>query len=721
MSQIENLSRRRFLGSAAALTGGLVLGVKLPLVYRPAQAAVGHDSLNAFLSITPDNVVHFLSPFVEMGQGVYTALPTIVAEELDAPLENFEIMQAPPGPEYRVMFGGTQRFTGGSYSVRSAFDALRRAGASARQMLVEAAAQRWNVDAASLETADGRVRNPMSGDTLSYGELAMEATALTPPAEPTLKDRADFQLIGKPLPRTDRFIKANGQAEFGIDVQVPGMVHAAIRQSPVYGGKPASVAKDAVLERPGVIAVELLDNAVAVVAEHFWQAKTALDALDIQWDEGDNAGNSTEAMREALLARVDEAGAVAEERGDAAGALAGAERVVEAVYHAPFLAHVTMEPMNCTASVTDESCEVWAPNQGVDTVVEVASAVTGLPAGKITVYTPFLGGGFGRRFMVDYAAQAMALSKAVQRPVKLIWTREEDTRHDHYRPLTVAKLRAGLDAAGKPVAFHGTLVGEGPLGRHMPQFLQNPAVDSSVVEGMIHQPYGFADLRVDVVDHKLPMPIGFWRSVGHSMNAFFKEAFMDEVAAASGQDPVAFRRALLSDQPRYRKVLDTVVEMAGWRSGVYRNDDGEVRAMGVALHESFGSICAQIAEVSVADGEARVHRVWCAIDPGTIVNPAIIEAQMQGGIVYGLSQTLLEEITVENGRVQQSNFPDYPVLPPSRMPEVSVRIIESGEAMGGIGEPGTPPIAAAVVNAVAALTGERIRDLPLRKHSLTLS
>lgn len=719
MNHIQNLSRRRFLGTSAALTGGLVLGFKLPLETRVANAASAESTtLNAFLSITPDNTIHFLSPFIEMGQGTYTSLPTIVAEELDAPLENFHIEQAPPGEDYRVMFGGTQRFTGGSFSVRSSYETLRKVGASARAMLVQAAAQRWGADAASLSTADGAVHNPANGEQLSYGELAAEAAGITPPEEPVLKSRDQFKLIGQPLPRTDRKIKANGQAQFGIDVQVPGMVHATIKQSPVYGGKPASVNKEAVLDRPGVISVEMLDNAVAVVAEHFWQAKTALDILDIQWEDGENATVSSDGLREAMIARADEAGVTAESRGDAAAAMAAAAQTLEATYHAPFLAHVTMEPMNCTASVTADACELWAPNQGVDTVVQVASAVSGLPPEKITVHTPYLGGGFGRRFMVDYAGQAVALSKAVGKPVKLIWTREEDTRHDFYRPLSVARMRAGLDDQGKPVAVHATLVGEGPLGRHMAQFLQNPEVDDSVVEGVVHQPYGFSDLQVDYVAHKLPMPIGFWRSVGNSMNAFFKEAFMDELAAASGSDPVEFRRGLLTDAPRFRKVLDTVAEMADWRFGSYQGDGGEQRAMGVSLHESFGTIVGEIAEVSIANGEAKVHRVWCAVDPGHIVNPEIIEAQMQSGVVYGLSHTLLEEITVENGAVVQSNFPDYPVLPPSRMPQVAVQIIESGEQMGGIGEPGTPPIAAAVVNAVAVLTGQRIRDLPLRKHEL---
>ena len=721
MTAIVNLSRRQFLGATAFTAGSLVLGIKLPLVNRAlaADQKTAAATLNVFLSIAPDGRITFQNPFCEMGQGTYTSIPAIIAEELDAELAMFNIVQAPHGPDYQIMFNNTTRFTGGSFSVRSSFMTLRKAGAAARAMLIQAAAQQWQVPAEECRTTPGRVIHAASGRALSYGELASAAAELEPPADPTLKNSRDFRLIGKPVKRTDTQAKCNGSAQFGIDVRLPGMVYAAVRQCPVFGGKVANFDPAAVNQRPGVVAVEQFPNGVAVLAESFWQAKTALDALPVTFAEGGNATLSSAELGKAMKARLDEPGVSAEAEGDVVQALQEAAQVLETVYEAPLLAHATMEPMNCTASVKDGACEVWAPNQGPDFVAKVAMELTGLPSEKITVHTPFLGGGFGRRFILDYVVQAVTLAKAIQRPVQVVWSREEDTQHDFYRPLAVVKLRGGLDAAGKPTALHATAVGDGPLRRHMSQSLSNPDIDESVVEGLIDQPYQIANQRIDYVYHAIPVPIGFWRSVGNSMNAFFKECFIDELAQAAGKDPVAFRQALLTNQPRFRAVLDGVAELAGWTSTVVRTHaNGERRALGVALHQSFGSLVGQVAEVSVAGNTVQVHRVWCVVDCGSVVNPDIVEAQMQSGIAFGLSAALLEEITVEKGRVVQGNFSTYPILPPERMPEVTVRIIESGAELGGIGEPGTPPIAPAVANAVSALTGKRVRKLPIRLEAL---
>ncbi len=714
---VVNLSRRGFLGSSALAAGGLLLGVGLPSMARAATAQPAQ--VTAFLRIAPDGSITFFNPFVEMGQGTYTSIPQILAEELDADLARFTVEQAPPGDAYKVLFGGTMRITGGSFSVRGSYETMRKAGAAARAMLIAAAARQWNVDPAACTTEPGQVVHIFSGRKLAYGALAGAAAGLEPPAEPALKDPAQFRLIGTSAKRTDTPFKINGKAKFGIDVRLPGMVYAAIRHNPVFGSTVASYDAAKVKGMPGVLGVHEVPNGVAVVADSFWRAKQAAAALPVTYEEGANAGLTSDGLLQTLQARLDEPGVAAEREGDVKAALAGAGRRIEATYAAPFLAHATMEPMNCTAEVEADRCTVWAPNQGVDFVVGVAAGITGLPPEKITVHTPYLGGGFGRRFVLDYVAEVVTLAKAVGRPVKLVWTREEDTQHDAFRPLSTVRLRAGLDDQGRPVALHATAVGDGPLRRLFAKALKNPEIDDSVVEGLDNKPYAITARQVDYVYEPIPAPIGFWRSVGNSMNAFFYESFMDELAHAAGADPVAWRRGLLANAPDYLNVLDEVVAMAGWRAGVYKGPDGAPRAMGVALHESFGSIVGEIAEVGIADGAAEVHKVWCAIDVGTVVNPEIVRAQMESGIVYGLSQTLLEEITLAKGRVEQANFDSYPILPPDRMPAIEVQVLASGRPIGGVGEPGTPPIAPAVCNAVFTLTGERIRRLPLARYQLT--
>ena len=720
MSKILNLSmtRRKFIGVSAAGASVFLLGMSLP--FGRIASEEDHEAvINAFIGIGEDGMVTFQNPFIEMGQGTYTSIPAIMAEELDADMIMLKVVQAPPGPEYRIMFNNTTRFTGGSLSVRSSYMTMRKAGATARAMLISAAADQWDVKPNECSTEPGTVVHLPTGRRLDYGQLAPLAAKLELPADVPLKDSASFRLIGKPVKRTDSLAKATGTAEFGIDVKVDGLLHAAVKQSPVFGGSVKSYDKSAVLKMPGVVAVEEIPNGVAVIADHYWHAKKALDQLPVTFDPGPNADFSSKAYLAKLKSALNEPGVTAENVGDAIKALPAAAKKIEAEYHAPFLAHETMEPMNCTALVTKDHCKVWAPNQGADFVANTAAEITGLNLDAIEVFTPFLGGGFGRRFIMDYTAQAVTLAKKHPgKPIKVTWSREEDTQHDHYRPMAAAKFRAGFDKDGNPIALHITMAGEGPMGRLNPEFLKDPKLDESIFEGAAHQPYAIPNKRTDAVTVSVkPVPIGYWRSVANSQNCFFKESFIDEMAHATDTDPVEFRRKLLIDQPRFKKVMDTAVGMAAWKSKPWQDEKGVKHAMGVALHESFGSLVAQVAEVTLDEGDIKVARVWCAVDCGFAVNPAIVKMQMESGIVYGLSAALGEEITMDQGRVTQANFDTYPILRPDQMPEIEVEIVNSGEPLGGIGEPGTPPIAPAVCNALFTLSGQRVRSLPLSQYS----
>ncbi|MGV0005289.1 MAG: molybdopterin cofactor-binding domain-containing protein, partial [Candidatus Porifericomitaceae bacterium WSBS_2022_MAG_OTU9] len=586
MSTITNISmtRRKFLGVSAAGTGVFVLGMSLPLG-KYAIAETGKDGvLNAFIGIKEDGSVIFQNPFIEMGQGTYTSVPAIVAEELDIEMSVISVVQAPHGSDYKIMFGNTVRFTGGSSSVRSCYDTMRKAGATARAMLIEAAAKEWNVTASECSTVPGYVVHKKSGKKSSYGELAPLAATLQAPPEVTLKDPSQFRLIGKPVKRTDSYAKATGQAEFGIDVKTKGMLIAAVKQSPVFGGSVKSIDKAAVMTMPGVFAVEEIPNGVAVIADYFWHAKAALEELPVEFNNGSNADFSSAGYLKTLQAKLDDKGISAENIGDVDKAISHAAKTITAEYHVPFLAHATLEPQNCMALVNKDHCIVWAPNQGADFVAQVAAQVSGLPIESIEVITPFLGGGFGRRFVLDYVIQAVTLAnKHKGKPIKVIWTREEDTQHDHYRPMTAARYRAGFDDKGNATALHITTAGEGPLKRLFSSFLENPEIDHSIIEGAYEQPYAIPNKRMDLVDIPVaPVPIGFWRSVGNSQNSFFKESFMDEMAHAANADPVEFRRQLLTTEPRFKKVLDTVVSMAGWKGNPWKAIDGKQHAMGVA-------------------------------------------------------------------------------------------------------------------------------------------
>lgn len=727
---IVNVSRRALLGGAGALALAFALPPRAARAAPQPQAAPASGRathIAAFLTINPDETIDFRCPFSEGGQGVFTSIPQVIAEELDADVARFRTTSAPAGPDYLIMFGDKVRLTGGSSSVRTSFNTFRTVGATARGMLVQAAAARWGVPEVEVTTRPGECVHEKSDRTISYGKLAADAAKLPVPTGVALKDPSQFRLIGKPIARTDARAKSTGAAQFGIDTRLDGMLYAAVKHAPINGSEPADVDKQDVAKgMPGVHSVHKLPGAVAVVANSFFRARKAVDALEVTWTESKQIPSdfSSSGMLASLKSHYGDAGAPAESVGDAAGALKTAAKILEAEYGAPYLAHATLEPQNSTARWNaGGTLELWVPNQGPEFFQAYAAKVAGIEAAKIIVHSPLLGGFFGRRFIYgqEPMTQAILLSKAVAAPVKVVWTREEDFARDHYRPLSTAKLRAGLGADGLPVALHITAPGEGPLGRHLPFFMTNPTVDRSVVEGLTQKPYAIANRRIDYVKVTQPTNIGFWRSVGNSMNTFFYEAFLDECAKSAGRDPFDYRLALLKDNARLTTLLKSAADLAGgWKGGVY-SVGGQPRAMGVAMASPFGSETATIAEISVDDHEITVHRLWIAVDPGSIVNPAIIEAQVQSAAAIGLSQALLEEYVFEDGRSAQTNFDTYPILPPGRMPKIDVRIVESGALMGGIGEIGTPGVAPAVANALAVLTGQRVRSLPMSQERLKQS
>ena len=714
----STITRREFVGTSA----GLVLSFYLPA--RPGRASAPGDgafSPNAWLRVGTDGIVTLTVDKSEMGQGPHTALAMILADELEA---DWSKVQLGPVPENPAAWSRPMS-TGGSRSVRSSWDTLRKAGATARAMLVAAAAETWGVEPATCRAENGTVVHVTSRRRLGYGVLARKAATLHVPENPPLKDPKDFRLIGTRVRRLDTPPKVDGGAVFGIDVRVPGMLVASIERCPVFGGRIKRFDAERANAVPGVRHVVPLDASpwtgtnvawgvgcaagVAVVADSYWQAVTGRRALEIEWDEGDNGSLDSDAIRAQFTRLAEQPGAEARKNGDAPVALAGAAKRVEAVYEVPFLHHATMEPMNCTAHVRADGCDVWAPTQNQTRAQEVAAELTGLPKERVRVHTTFLGGGFGRRLEPDFVSEAVRLSKAVGAPVKVIWSREDDVRHGFYRPATYNRFVAGLDATGSPVAWTHRIVAPPILLKFGPL---EKGIDRTLIDGAANLPYGIPNVLVDqVAVDLLPVPRGFWRSVGISQNAFVTECFCDEVAVAAGKDPYEFRRALLGDKPRHRRTLELAAEKAGWGSPL---PAGQGR--GIALAEWAPTTCAQVAEVSVApDGTVRVHRVVCAVDCGPVVNPDTIEAQLQGGIVYGLTAALYGEITIERGRVKQGNFDDYPLLRLPEMPVVEVYIVPSSNAQGGIGEPAVGPIAPAVCNAIFAATGKRVRRLPIGK------
>ena len=707
------MDRRAFLEVTGTVSAGLLIGFRLP-----DRHGVVPFAPNAWLRVDTDGTVTVTIDKSEMGEGNHTALAMIVAEELDADWSRVKVGPLPENPA-----GWSRRMsTGGSTSVRTSYNILRKAGASARAMLVGAAAQTWGVDPAACRTENGVVTH--ATHRLGYGELATKAATIAVPENPPLKDPKDFRLLSKRTHRLDTPSKVNGTAQFGIDVRVPGMLIASVERSPVFGGKVKSFDATKAKALPGVRHVVQLEgtpwtgvggawgvgteSGVAVVADTYWQAVQGRQALQITWDEGANATLGDIPARLAVLAA--QRGVQARKDGDAAAALAGATKRIEQFYSVPFLHHATMEPMNCTAHVSGDSCDVWAPTQNQTRAQEVAAEAAGLPKEKVRIHTTLLGGGFGRRLESDFVAEAVSISKAVHVPVKVIWSREDDTKHGFYRPATYNQLSAGLDAQNKPVAWSHHIVAPPILTKFGP--LEN-GIDRTSIDGAADMPYAIPNIYVDQVAADLPVPMGFWRSVGASQNAFVVESFIDELALLAGRDPYEFRRELLQAKPRHLRTLELAATAAGWGTSLPAG-----RARGIAIAEWEPTTCAEVAEVSVAsDGTVRVHRVVCAVDCGPVVNPDTIEAQMQGGVVFGLTAALYGEITIDKGRVQQSNFPDYPMLHMPEMPVVEVHLVPSTDAQGGIGEPSVPPTAPAVCNAIFAATGNRIRKLPIGKVS----
>lgn len=705
------VSRRDFLKAGAAAGAGLTLAFALPACGPgPEKAVTTPLKPNAWVRVSTDGSVTLVVDRSEMGQGVSTALPMLLADELDVPWALVRVEQAGAGKEYYNSIFPSQ-VTGGSTSVASAWMPLREAGARARAMLVGAAAAAWSVDPAECSTENGVVIHGPSRRRLKYGELAERAAALPVPDKVTLKDPKEFKLIGTPAPRLDVRDKVRGKATFGMDVEVPGMLVAVVARSPVFGGSATSWDEAAAKQVPGVKQVVRLSSGPAVLGEGYWAARKGVEALNVVWDEGPRAGWSSESMRQDMVTLAERKGHVARTAGS--GSLAGGGTRLSAVYEAPYLAHACMEPMNATASVEADTCTVWVPTQyqcgpalggGVQ---EVAAKIAGLDPSRVTVHTTFLGGGFGRRVMHDFVIEAVEASKAAGVPVKVVWSREDDIQHDYYRPPTYAKFAASLGPDGKPTGLTARVVCPSIMASAFGA--PKTSFDDSAVEAISNLPYRIPNMLVDCVQPDWPVPLGFWRSVGSSQNGFLAESFIDELAVAAGQDPLEYRRALLVDKPRHLAVLELAARQAGWGTPL-----PEGRARGIAVVESFSSYVAEVAEVSLnADRTVRVHRVVAAVDCGTVVNPDIVTAQVESAIVYGLTAALHGQITIANGRVVQSNFHDYPLLRMREMPVVEVHLVPSTEKPTGIGEPGTPPIAPAVGNAVYALTGQRVRRLPI--------
>jgi len=729
-SSLVNLSRRQFMGtSVASLVLAAVFPGKMAMAQSSQEAPKPGTETWAFVEIRPDSTVLLHSAFVEGGQGVSTAMAQIVGEELDLEPSKFTVVCAEPNPQFLIVNG--RRLTGGSLSVRSSYDTMRRIGASARMMLMQAAAKELGLPVEKLATDNGKVVDPASGRSITYGQLAQSAALLELPKEIQFRKESEYRWIGKPVPRIDVAEKSTGKARYAIDQALPGMLLAAVVHAPRYGMDPDVIANEAEIgAMPGVHSIHRLPGAVAVVADKWWRARKAVESLRVQWKEGASgvthpmpADFSSEGLNKQLQ-NAPGPGVNAENVGDVDKALSSAAKVVEASYSAPFLAHAQMEPASALARFNDDgTLEVWVPNQMPDVFQTFAAKTAGLENSKVILHSPILGGFFGRHFLYPAASampQAILLAKAVGKPVKVIWSREQEFLRDSLRPLGVARFKAALDDQGMPVALSIEAVGEGPIGR---AYGRKPdTADRSAVEGMVSKPYAIANRRIAQVPVNLPAVIGFWRSVGHSMNDYFYESFFDQMAAAGGHDPFELRLKLLADKPRQTKLLRTVAEMAGgWRSGIFTASDGSKRARGVALVSAFGTEVATMAEVSLdQSGQVVVHDIWVAIDPGKVVNPLSIEAQVRSAVALGLSETLAEEYVYENGMPKARNYGvgGYQILRPTQMPKVHVSIIASGEAMGGIGEPGLPGVPPAVINAVAALTGQYVQSLPLSRHRL---
>jgi isoquinoline 1-oxidoreductase beta subunit len=706
------LSRRALLKGSAAVGAGLVIGFRLPLSDAHAQSEAGKFAPNQWLSIDRDGQVTIVNSVPEMGQGTSTSMPMIVADELDVDLSKVKVEQAPANPKlYANPVTGAQAY-GGSRGIRDHLVAWRKAGAAGREMLKKAAADEWGVSVDEVDTEPGVVIHKPSGRRLLYGQLVDKAQKLPVPQDPKLKTRAQFRYIGKEFARMDLPSKTDGKAIYGYDVRVPGMLIASIERPPVVtGAKVKSFDATATKQVKGVKDVVQVSHGVAVVATSTWAALKGRKALKVEWDEGPMAGVSSVQISKEYAEAAKQPGLEAKKVGDAEQALGGGGKTLEAVYEVPFLEHACMEPMNCTAQITADGVTIWVPTQNPGGHQALAAKIAGVAPEKVTVHTTMLGGGFGRRGEPDFVTDAVETAKAVNAPVKVVWTREDDIRHGFYRPATYNQFRAKVDGQGQPSAWWHRIVGPGILiqkGR-----AKAGTVDGSAVSGAADLPYDIPNLQVEWKEKDFGVPLGFWRSVGSSQNAFVTESFIDEVAHAAGKDPYEFRRGLLGKAKRHLTVLETAAQKANWGAPLPSG-----RARGIAVAFSYGSYAAHVAEVSVAaDGTVRVHKLVCAIDCGIAVNPDQIRAQMEGGAIYAMTG-MYDQITLDKGRVQQSNFHDYPMIRMAEAPVVETHIVDSDAAPGGLGEPGVPTVAPSITNAIFVLTGKRIRRLPLRPEDL---
>ena len=711
-SQPTEISRRAFLKSTAIAGTGLVIAFRFGsrlVAAEGAAATAAPIPPNAFLRIAPSGAITIISKHSEMGQGVYTSLAMCVAEELDADWTKISVDAAPVAPPYSNLAFGLQG-TGGSTSTLESYEQMRTAGAMARAMLVQAAAQKWSVDVAMLRTENGAVI-AADGRRADYGELAEAAAKLTPPEKVKLKDSAQFKIIGQPTKRVDSTDKVTGRGEFGLDVKVPGALTALIARPPVFGGTLKSFDDSAAKKIPGVKQVVAVPSGVAVLADGVWAAKLGRDALKLEWDDGALASLDSAKQGADYAALAAQPGATARKDGDAAAAFAGAATKIEGTFEFPYLAHAAMEPLNATAHVRADGVEIWAPTQfqGVD--VMNAARVAGVTPDKVTIHTTLLGGGFGRKAnpFSDFIVEAVEVSKAAGVPVRVVWTREDDMRGGFYRPRVLVTAKVGLDAAGKLASWENQIVSQSiGLGTPLEGMLVKDGVDGTQVEGLADLPYAVPNVRVDWHVAPTGVPVLWWRSVGHSFTAFVKETLIDDAARAAKRDPIDYRIELLAAHPRQVAILKLLREKSNWGHAP------SGRFHGVAIHESFESITAHVAEISVKAGVITVHKVTVVVDCGFAVNPAGVRAQVMSAVIYGLSAALSGQITFKNGRVEQSNFHDYTVVRMNEAPVVETHIINSGAKMGGIGEPGLPPLAPAVGNAILAATGKRLRSLPFK-------
>ncbi len=719
MTSIHEIDRRSLLASAAAIGGAFVLGFELPIRSDTARAADGAPEINAWVVVHPDDSVTLRYPRAEMGQGSYTALPMLLAEELECAWSKVKVEIVEPAVNLRRNRIYGDMFSTGSRTVRGSQDYVRKAGAAAREMLIAAAAQAWHVPAQECRAENGRITHGPSERSVNFGKLAASAAKLDPPKDVKLKDAKQWRLAGKPTRRLEVSDKVQGKPIYGIDVRLPNMLYASLIQCPVFKGALKSVDETKLNGLRGVRTVVKLPNAVAVVADSWWRAKTAAEALQLTWDDGGNGAVSSESIAEFVRTGLTSSDAgLGRKQGNVVEGLSKAAKRIEAEYFAPFQSHATMEPQNCTAHVIGDKAEIWVSTQDPERSLNAAAQALGIPSGNIVLHPTMVGGGFGRRGgPQDFVTFAALIAKDAGAPVKVLWSREEDMQHDFYRPVTMARMTAGLDASGMPIAWHVRLAGPSILGQFRPDAIKG-GVDTQMQEGFLDEmPYDIDHYLVEYALRVPHVPVGWWRAVNFNQNDFYKESFIDEMAHAAGQDPYQYRRKLIGRHPhakRFLAVLDAAATKAGWETappqGVYR---------GLALSEAYGSYQAAVLEMSLGDGgEVRVHRVVYAIDPGHAVNPLTIAEQAEGGIVWGLTGTLYGEITIKNGRVEQSNFHDFQMLRLAETPKVETIVMPSGGFWGGCGEPPPAVIAPALCNAIFAATGKRIRSLPLKNQDL---